>query len=144
MTSLEGTAECLEADVVCSAVAGEGQEAYVILDLAPTSQCAVGGLGAGAGGRSVPEGCVYPRHVPCREGEDRGGDLETTRGVCNDYRLLCGHQHLSGDDGLGATGTQTVAGGQPHLPLGELLERQGHSLTPRKLTFLHLPSIMFM
>ena len=134
VAALHGTRQRLQADVVGTAVAAEGDELDLLVgvDLAGALEGLESGLDARQGRGGVLEGVVDEGNVPGVVRIDRRGNLQASRGAGDDDRRVAGtHEHLTDGDGGTAATAQAVTRGQTAGKLGELLE-VGH----RRSSFL--------
>ena len=127
VAALHGAGERLQADVVGAAVAAEGDELDVLLDLALLLERAEGGLDAAERGGGVLEGGVDVAALPRGVGVDRRRDLEAAGRGADDDRVGRAHEDLADDDRRAAAGAHAVAAGQL-AALGDQLEPPGARL----------------
>ncbi len=112
MAALHGAGQRLEADVIGTAVAADGQDLEVVLDLALLLHDLVGALHTGGHSGGVLESGVDVAVIPCGEGVLEGGDLQAGGGVADDCLVsgLHGAHHGAAGDARAAAGAETVTG----------------------------------
>ena len=134
VAALHGARERLQADVVGAAVAAEGDELDVLVDLALLLEGAEGGLDAAERGGGVLEGGVDEAALPRGVRVDRGRHLEAAGGGAHDDRVGGAHEHLPDDDGRAAAGAHAVAAGE--------LAALGHQLEPLAARLLEVVGLL--
>ena len=134
VATLHGAGERLQADVVGAAVAAEGDELDVLVDLALLLERAVGGLDAAERRGGVLEGGVDVAAGPRGVRVDRRRDLQAAGRRAHHDRVVGTHQHLTHDDGGTAAGAHAMAAGE--------LVRVGQQLVPLGARVLEVAGLL--